>query len=207
MPYFPKIKVLFIHIPKTGGSSVEIYFKNKFNVNLFKENLFSVHEKFNNHSYQHLTYNEIYDNRISFKINFKKLFLLFAVVRNPYERLISELFFRNLINTNMNANEVEGILIKYIRSNDDYDNHKTPQYIFLLDSDGNINPNIKILRTETLDEDMKNIGYDDFNINTQCTYRNKVDYYKLLSPKSIRVINKFYEKDFELLSYNKIQEI
>ena len=206
MPYFPKIKVLFIHIPKTGGTSVERYLQNKFNVNLFKENLYSIHETFNNHSYQHMTYNEIYNNRIRFNVKFDNLSIIFAVVRNPYERLISELFYRKFINTKMNAKDVENILIKYIISNNDYDNHKIPQHIFLLNSNGRINPNIKILRTETLDQDMKNIGYDDFNTNQKftCTQRNKINYYKLLTKKSINIINKFYEKDFELLSYKKI---
>lgn len=42
MPYFKNddVNILFIHIPKTGGSSIEHYFSNKFNVLLNQKSLF-----------------------------------------------------------------------------------------------------------------------------------------------------------------------
>ena len=38
MPYFTKnnTNILFIHIPKTGGSSLEKYFSNKYDIPLDK---------------------------------------------------------------------------------------------------------------------------------------------------------------------------
>lgn len=38
MPYFKNdnVNVLFIHIPKTGGTSIENYFSSKFNIKLDK---------------------------------------------------------------------------------------------------------------------------------------------------------------------------
>lgn len=41
MPYFKNdtINILFIHIPKTGGTSLEEYFSSKFNIKLNKYSL------------------------------------------------------------------------------------------------------------------------------------------------------------------------
>lgn len=42
MPYFKNnnVNILFIHIPKTGGSSVENYFSSKFNIPLNNTSLY-----------------------------------------------------------------------------------------------------------------------------------------------------------------------
>ena len=46
MPYFKENKLLLIHIPKTGGTSIEKYFSQKYNIKLGPENLyFSYYEK------------------------------------------------------------------------------------------------------------------------------------------------------------------
>ena len=44
MPYFKdnNINILFIHIPKTGGSSLEVYFSKKFNIPLNNKSLFFI---------------------------------------------------------------------------------------------------------------------------------------------------------------------
>ena len=40
MPYFKENKVLLIHIPKTGGTSIEKYFANKNRIKLGPNNLY-----------------------------------------------------------------------------------------------------------------------------------------------------------------------
>lgn len=205
MPYFVDYNILFIHIPKTGGTSVEKYFSQKLKRKLSLKELYSITSKFNNHSYQHLTYSELYSNRKLLNIFFNSEMLIFAVVRNPYERTISELFFQKLIKKNMSPKEVENKLVNYFKSRDLYDYHKIPQYLFVTDINDVINPKIKILKTETLNNDMKLLGFNDFdNIETLKTFRNELNYYDYLTDESIKMINFYYDKDFQFFNYKKI---
>ena len=47
MPYYNddsiNLNLLFLHIPKTGGSSVEQYFSNKFNIPLNKKHCLEIY--------------------------------------------------------------------------------------------------------------------------------------------------------------------
>jgi len=204
MPYFQELNILFIHIPKTGGTTIEHYFKNKLNIKLSKKYLFSLSDTINGHTYQHLTYNEIYNKKNELNVIFNDSLNIFSAVRNPYERLISELFYQAIINKDMNKNDVEEKIIDYINSPSTYDNHKIPQYLFLIDSSGNINKNIKIIRTESLNNDMKKNGFDDFKGESNRSFRNILNYYTYLTTNSIKLINNYYSKDFELFGYKKI---
>ena len=211
MPYFPEINLLLLHIPKTGGSSIEKYLKKKLNIHdLTKEHLYSKYSynildyELNGHSLQHLTYQEILYNSEFLNFNLKNIKNIITVVRNPYERLISELFYTKVINLTMNKDDVFIKIRNYIYSDSNFDNHKIPQYLFLLDNNQQISDKIKILKTESLRDDMKNIGFEDFNVHELSTFKNIFDYYSLLSEESIKLINEYYSKDFELFSYKKL---
>jgi hypothetical protein len=210
MPYFKNnnVNILFIHIPKTGGFSIEQYFSNKFNIPLDNKSLFwfidnkIIIEKnmIINSSLQHITYNQIVKYNNVFNIDFKNIKIITSV-RNPYERIISDLFFYKLININTTKQEVFDIINKYLISND-YDNHNIPQYKFITDDNNNIIPNIHILKTEQLNTDMHNLGYKDFELVLNNNL-NKTNYYNYLNDNSIQVINNFYNLDFILFNYSK----
>lgn len=206
MPYFKEDNILLIHIPKTGGTSVETYFYNKFNIKRNTNNLFSgyggpkLNKKFD-HSLQHLTYEEI----LSLNIIDRNPKIL-TIVRNPYERLVSDLFNYKLINFSKTKEQIYQVIEKYIKSDDIYDNHKIPQYKFIVNSNNNIIDCI-IMKTESLTEDMKNNGYEDFDIkaNTnRSSNGDNVNYLNLLSDKAIDLINDYYRYDFEYFGYRKI---
>jgi len=206
MPYFKKddINVLFIHIPKTGGTSIEKYFSKKFTIPLNNTSLYGFikdeTKKQNmkiNSSLQHITYTQM----IQFSIDFNNIKIL-TVVRNPYERIISDLFFYHKIKVSTSKESVFDIIKDYLVSTE-YDNHNIPQHLFVTDENKSLIPTIKILKTETLTMDMIRLGYKDFNRVDQAN-KKKLNYYDYLNDASIKLINKFYHLDFILFHYNKI---
>ena len=211
MPYFKHddINVLFIHVPKTGGTSLESYFSSKFNIPLNNKSVFDyikdeqlLNEKLEiNSSLQHITYNQLVKYSKIFNIDFDNIKII-TIVRNPYERFVSDLFFFSLITTDSTKEAVFDILNKYLVS-DKYDNHNIPQHKFITNDKGEIIQNIHILKTESLTNEMKNLGYIDFDIYNNVNI-NKVNYYNYLNNESIEIINNFYHLDFILFNYDKI---
>jgi hypothetical protein len=209
MPYFhnDKINLLLIHIPKTGGSSLTCYFSNKYNIFLYDRRLMYRFDKKHmieldiNSSLQHMTYTEIMKRKLFFNINENNLEII-TVVRNPYTRIISDLFHYQKINKNTNPIKVYEIIQKYLYDTT-LDDHNIPQHLFITNDNKELISNIKILKQETLNEDMINLGYTDFN-NTDNANKIKCDYYHYLNSDSIALINTFYDYDFKLFNYDKI---
>jgi len=209
MPYFHNnnTNTLIIHIPKTGGSSLEHYFSNKYDIPLNNDALFDFLDasmakiKHINSSLQHITYQTINTHKDFFNIDMSNLEII-TIVRNPYNRIISDLFWYKKITIDSTKEEVYDIIQEYLRD-DTLDNHTIPQYLFVTDEKRTLIPNIKILRTETLSSDMHKLGYVDFDvkINDNATKKN---YFDFLNPNSIQLINDFYHYDFEIFKYDKI---
>jgi len=212
MPYFKnnKINILFIHIPKTGGSSLEKYFSVKYNVPLNLKSLMST-EKIKGFadkpeitsSLQHLTYNTIIKYKDFFKIDTNNIKII-TIVRNPYNKVMSDLFYLKKINIDTTKEEVYDKIKEYLKEK--HDNHVVPQYTFITDENEKLIENIKILHTETLNCDMINLGYKDFNIKMNMN-PNTVNYEDYLNEDSINLINEIYNKDFEILNYEKNKNV
>ena len=128
-------------------------------------------------------------------------------VRNPYDRIVSEMFFTRRIRNGASKEEICMAIETYLLSKESFDNHKTPQFEFVVDKHGKLLENIQIVRQETLNEDMERLGYPNFK-NMQCQLTNKVfdnqQYINLLNDEAIELINEYYKKDFELFQYNMI---
>lgn len=204
MPYFEDINFLFIHIPKTGGSNIENFFFQYLNIKPTINNILSnnMNLKINNHSLQHMTFKEFYDFKDFFKINFNNIKIL-SVVRNPYDRIISDIFYLKFASINNSTIEIENIIEKYLNSNHLYDNHKLEQYKFLIDDNDKINNDIIIFKSESLNKQMEDLGFPEFKTFCNFNYSNK-NYMKYLTNKSIKMINNYYYKDFLYFNYNML---
>jgi hypothetical protein len=215
MPLFEKLKLLFIHIPKTGGTSIEDYFFSKYAIHKNVQSLYGYHydrmglmfrnktkNNRNTVSLQHHTWRMLQEKKlIKNSITYKIL----TVVRNPYNRIISELFYHKVITKDMTPETVYSKIYDYLHlpNTIDFDNHRIPQYQFLIDENGNMIKDIIILKTETLTQSMRDLGYSDFpeiKKNATVSVSNIHDY---LNADSIKLINTYYEKDFEYFDYER----
>jgi hypothetical protein len=157
----------------------------------------------NHLSFQHQPYSMLKKYPDFFKVHFTPNLKVLAVVRNPYERMISDLFHFKFIQVTSSREEVSNAIKKFFVSDlIMLDNHKTPQYEFVTDENGKLIQGIQILKMESLNSDMFDLGYNDFNEHEQ---QNKVqtnlNYYNYLNAESIQSINYYYEKDFSLFGY------
>ena len=211
MPYFKNkdVNLLYIHIPKTGGTSIEAYFSSKFEINLDTKSLHMFLDKQTaqdlniKSSLQHMTYETIRKHAKKLGIDFQNIKIITSV-RNPYERAISDLFFNKLITKTSSKEHVFSALMKFTTGS--YDNHSLPQYKFVTNSLEQLIPGIHILRTESLTNDMHKLGYTDFNIYKNVTSeRKEINYYNFLNTDSIRLINRVYSKDFRIFGYRMIE--
>ena len=207
MPYFNNnngINILLIHIPKTGGSSLEKYFSNKFNIPLSRNSLYleNIDDDFLyenniaiNTSLQHMSYQSTLKYTKEFNINYDNITIM-SIVRNPYERIISDLFYLKKININSSKEEVFDIIKIYLVL-DDIDNHNIPQYVFITNNKKELIPNIHVLHCETLTKEMHNLGYTDFNMYLRCNSLNaSTDYIK-------KNTSRYYNKETTFIDFNK----
>ena len=212
MPYFrnSKYNILYVHVPKTGGSSIEQYFSKLTKTPLDKNCLFGPHKRIPEYPHggaplQHLYLDGILRYSKLFKIKTDNLKIIISV-RNPYTRMVSELFYRKLINPNTSPKRVFNILKEFISRKRGVQHHNMPQWKFYL-VDGFIPmKNVHVIKNETLDEDMAKLGFKNFKHMKKhnTTHRKKIDYFKFLNKDSIKLINRAYKKDFELFGYRII---
>lgn len=214
MPYCKQENILWIHIPKTGGASIYIYFMRKYGKNEItllsgiRNNILPTKE-LQNISLQHQTYNTLFKYKELLGIDFNNNLKIISIVRNPYNRIISDLFGFNFINEKSSQHEVfVTIKNKYI-GNENLDNHNIPQYKFVCDDNNNLIENITIFNQETLTKNMIDYGYENFNVHFGSTKSKQIDideseYINFLNKDSIQLINEYYHYDFVIFGYKKL---
>lgn len=173
-------KIIFIHIPKNAGSSIEECFKQTKN---------KTHGPFFG---GHRTY-EQYNKSLSVINKDIKDFFVFSVVRNPYSRAISAFCQMCKIPSVENFKRwAKNIPEKNFDNNE----HWTPQYIYL-NKDINL-----ILRFEDMAK-IKSFVKDKTGLDIPHIRRNKeINIKSLYNNETLEIIKEKYKKDFLYFGYN-----
>jgi hypothetical protein len=201
MPYYPKTNILFIHVPKTGGRALEDCLKRFSPQGLYgsTNNCVLKGMPIEKISLQHQTYQTILENKALLRVPFDASMAVMSIVRNPYDRLVSDLLANRLMDPRDTPERVLQVIQQYIVAPPEkYDNHGTPQWKFLTDLRGELVPKLILFRTESLTQDLKDYGFG---------FYNRVDGYKEYSKyynrESLDIVNDVYSRDFELFGYEK----
>ena len=206
MPYYKDINILYIHIPKTGGTTIESEIKKKYKQTLYSRKTNNILPfPFNRISLQHQFFRIIKFYKNILNVNFNNL-KVFTIVRNPYDRIISDLFWFKLIKKSSTPEEVYKVIKYKYLNNNNLDNHNRPQWKFICNYKNELIDFIKIFYTENLNDSNNELNnFLGFKINTNNIKLNGgvKDYSKYLNNNSKELIYNFYKKDFELFNYPK----
>ena len=200
-------KTIFVHIPKTAGQSVEQVFvddldltwSSRDQLNLF----FNDDPSFGPEQLAHL-YAEEYVRLGHIDQDRWNSYFKFAIVRNPYDRILSEFRYRKSRRT--------GPLFWFLRKHyrDDYldmARHVVPQVRYLFDDKGNCLVD-EIVKFEDLKEKMPAIFKRIFGDVRTLPRRNESENGRRrltrhqLSKWNRKAIQKRYAEDFRMLGYD-----
>ena len=196
MPFFDKDKLLYIHIPKCGWTSIEDFLISCGN----EMSLFTGHSNFlNGHSAQHSTFNEL--NDFGYVTDDIKIF---TVIRNPIDRTISEFFFikKFIHKEKHNYDTFDDFLTQFLNKENSkkFDNHNLPSYEFLCDKDGVINNKIKIFNFFDEKDICEYLGYPNKKITFNRLKTNKGDF--KITEKQKNKIKKYFKIDYQKFNFN-----
>lgn len=184
-----KEKFIFIHINKNAGTSISKA------LGMFRK--------------KHLTAKELIDHHGIGQINFRNIYK-FAVVRNPWDRVVSQYKFR--VKTNQCKMRTNPISFKnwvkkvYGKNKDDYYYNNPKMFLTQADWLKDYNDEIhiqKVIKFENLESDFSDVtNYLQLNIKLpHYNMTKKKIYYEFYDEESINIISEYFKEDIKLFKY------
>jgi len=200
-----KHKAIFIHIPKTAGIALRIYF-DKPTMDLVPDE---------NGILQHDTIKEIKE-----KFPLHKEYKKFSIVRNPYDRMVSWYFYlkQSAINVGFDPEVVFPFnFIKWVEDPfkvsftrwklDTSDENKKsipyfqPQHMWLDDT-------VTILKYENLNKELSKFFKEEINLPQHNKSNLKKEYFlNYYNKHALGIVYERYKEDFEKFNYKRIEKI
>lgn len=208
-----KNKVIFVHIPKCAGTSVEEYFmqirgldpRNRAALGIFKNDKSSDLERGNQHCSLSMIEQHWFGGDIPAD------FRIFTIVRNPYSRFWSEYSYRRLPPPDrypFSSTLPLGLLIRLTRKPlarlKDLNCHMRPQWTYL---QGRAQHRLRILRFETLAQEFAQLK-QDWDLPDLALPRSNQSGDRTRQPnaaqraKGAAFVRSFYHEDFDRLGYD-----
>lgn len=203
--------IIFMHIPKTGGTTLNAIFRNQYEKNQFYEHLYDLKTKYTMLNQEEKNNIIAISGHYSYGIHniFSKPFTYFTMLRNPVDRVISQYYF--LKSTPTIKPEVKDMTFaEFINYAPTAKNGQTKQVsgLFKNPSVEKAKENLRTFRviglTEKFDESLflmkkvlgwSNIEYNKLNITKKRPLKSE------LSQKVISLIEEHNQLDIELYKY------
>jgi hypothetical protein len=197
-------KCIFVHIPKCGGTSIEkiIWPEPRLESDLWMGFKSKYHNKYQTGGLQHLFANQIRQEvgEQVFKTYFK-----FSIVRNPWEKTISQYFYmknrpdlREWIGMEENSSFETYLDLIRKKAHVQWE----PQYKFIYDQNGDLLIDF-IGRLENFDKDASSI-INRIGIKAEIPHSNATKhkhYTEYYNQETIEIVNDMYSNDISLLNY------
>ena len=216
MPVYEQHRLVHIHIPKTAGTAIEGFFHDLGDMEWGPKSWVG-HQRRDGRWFelQHLSYRELV-SRTGFQY---KSFRSLAVVRNPYQRLLSDHFWRNAVLPQQRFDSISAFVHHIPRDMDrhwedlirgadqsraNFLIHVRPQTQYVHDARGRLLVD-EVLRFENLGEDLARLlEPHGLTSNFVRPYRERC-LSEHLGSEEIELINEIYALDFERFGYEKIE--
>lgn len=226
MPVYRNHRVLHIHIPKTAGTTIEQQFAELGDMHWDASCRYGrVRRPDRWYEDHHLTLGELR----ALSLDDARWLDTFAVVRDPYQRLLSEYHWRHTLVYERQAPELlafetfdamvaaiprdlEHNWDRYIGLADrDHANlliHLRPQWHYVCDAAGRPDEGVEIVRFEQLRDDLEPL-YRRWHVATRPfgAPRPPLDLAEYYSDESLAVVNAVYARDFEMFGYERIDTV